>query len=234
MEQVSYVRQNKIRPQMAYTQQTRPQTSYGQQKSSACWKCGNTFSMAHLQICPAKQMQCKICKKLGHYTSLCTAKMPERRPPRGPTNNTSPQFKQQQTRRVKHIKQGLEESDHTEESVDAEAALYIKRTPWRLGEYHHNTTNGIRTKEKWWNQQRPIRRILGRNNYIPKQSTVASRYRLTTVIHEHRHSNKTPKGDPDSKNIRIYRKHSLQKFYKQQFRNKRNTLTLSKFRIMDS
>ena len=71
-------------------------------------------------------MQCKICKKVGHYTSLCTAKMPERRPPRGPTNNTSPQFKQQQTRRVKHIKQETEESDHTEESVDAEAALYIK------------------------------------------------------------------------------------------------------------
>ena len=102
---VSYVRQTKIRPQMAYTQQTRPQTSYGQQKSPACWKCGNTFSMAHLQTCPAKQMQCKICKKLGHYTSLCTAKMPERRPPRGPTNNTSPLVKQQQTRRVKHIKQ---------------------------------------------------------------------------------------------------------------------------------
>ena len=52
--------------------------------------------------------------------------MPERRPPRGPTNNTSPQVKHQQTRRVNHIKQGTEESDHTEESVDAEAALYIK------------------------------------------------------------------------------------------------------------
>ena len=123
---VSYVRQNKTRPQMAYTQQARPQTSYGQQKSSACWKCGNTFSISHLQTCPATQMQCKICKKAGHYTSLCTAKRPERRPPRGPTNNTNPQFKQQQTRRAKQIKQETEESDHTEESVDAEAALYIK------------------------------------------------------------------------------------------------------------
>ena len=82
--------------------------------------------MAHLQTCPAKQMQCKICKKFRHYTSLCTAKMPERRPPRGPKNNISPQLKQQQTRRVKQIKQETEESDHTEESVDAEAALYIK------------------------------------------------------------------------------------------------------------
>ena len=53
---VSYVRQNK----------PRPQTSNGQQEASACWKCGETFSMKHLQICPAKQIQCKICKKVGH------------------------------------------------------------------------------------------------------------------------------------------------------------------------
>ena len=75
---------------------------------------------------PRKANAMQNLQKLGHYTSLCTAKMPERRPPRGLTNNTSPQFKQQQTRRVKQIKQGTEESDHTEESVDAEAALYIK------------------------------------------------------------------------------------------------------------
>ena len=50
---VSYVRQNK----------PRPQTSNTQQKSSACWKCGNTFSIAHLQTCPAKTLQCKISKK---------------------------------------------------------------------------------------------------------------------------------------------------------------------------
>ena len=77
--------------------------------------------MAHLQTCPAK-----ICKKVGHYTSLCTAKLPERRPTRGLPNNPSPHYKQQQTRRVKHIKHETTESDQTEESVDAEAALYIK------------------------------------------------------------------------------------------------------------
>ena len=138
---------------MAYTQQARPQTSYGQQKSSACWKCGNTLSMAHLETCPAKQMQCKICKKLGHYTSLCTAKMPERRPPRGPTNNTSPQVKHQQTRGVKHIKQGSEESDHTEESVDAEAALYIK-------ELHEDWANN--------NLTQPMEFVHKRNDEINK------------------------------------------------------------------
>ena len=150
---VSYVRQNKTRPQTAYIQQTRPQTSYGQQKSSACWKCGSTISMAHLQICPKKQMQGKICKKVGHNTSLCTAKMPERRPPRGPTNKTSPQLKQQQSRRVKHIKQETEESDHTEESVDAEAALYIK-------ELHDDWAN--------INIKRPMEFVQKRNEEINK------------------------------------------------------------------
>ena len=71
-------------------------------------------------------MQCKICIKVGHYTSLCRVKIPERRPPRGTPNNPSPQYKQQQTRRVKRIKHETPESDQTEESVDAEAALYIK------------------------------------------------------------------------------------------------------------
>ena len=34
---------------------------------------------------------------------------------------------QQQTRRVKHTKNETHESDQTEESVDADAALYIKQ-----------------------------------------------------------------------------------------------------------
>ena len=45
---------------------------------------------------------------------------------RGPQDNSSPNCKQQQTRRVKHIKQEMPESDQTEESVDVEAGLYIK------------------------------------------------------------------------------------------------------------
>ena len=141
---VSYVRQNKPRPQTPI-----------QQKTSACWKCGNPFSMAHLQTCPAKQTQCKIRKKIGHYTSLCTAKMPERRPTRGQSNIQSPQYKYPQTRRVKHIKQEPQQSGQTEESVDAEAALYIK-------ELHEDWAN-IKTirpiefqQKKYGGQQRPI------------------------------------------------------------------------------
>ena len=62
---VSYHRQKKQRTQTPSTQQ----------KPTPCWKCGGTFSMAHLQII------------VGHYTSLCTAKMPERLPPRVTQNS---------------------------------------------------------------------------------------------------------------------------------------------------
>ena len=61
---VSYVHPNR---QRTYNQNT-------QQKPNPCCKCGGTFSLAHPQICPAKTTTCKICKKAGPYTSLCTKK----------------------------------------------------------------------------------------------------------------------------------------------------------------
>ena len=113
---VPYVRQNKPRTQMTNTQQN----------STACWKFGNPFWIAHLKTCPAKTTQCKIGKKVEHYTSLSTAKMSERLPPCGPQNNSSPNYKQQQTRRVNYIKQEMPKCKQTEESIDAEVALYVK------------------------------------------------------------------------------------------------------------
>ena len=65
-------------------------------------------------------------KKPGHYTSLCTTKMPERRPPRMPQNSSPQNYNLQQTRRVRNLNQEKPQNDHTEERVDAEAALYIK------------------------------------------------------------------------------------------------------------
>ena len=106
-----------------------PQNNYPQniqRKSTQCWECGGTFTIAHLQSCLAKTTTCKICKKAGHYTSLCTANMPERRPSRTPQNNPPQYYKPQQTKRVRNINQENTESDQTDESVDAEAALYIK------------------------------------------------------------------------------------------------------------
>ena len=138
--QVSYIKQNRRTTQTILpTPQTR--------KIEPCWKCGNPFIPSHLQNCPAKNTICKICKKQGHFASMCKAPMPERR--RQPQQNTSfPQNRNQnsfaqrpgqnQTRRVRHIEDtsdqaetihSEEESDQTEE-VDAEAALYI----WELTE----------------------------------------------------------------------------------------------------
>ena len=110
---VSYVFSN--------NQRTYPQNT--QQKPIPCWKCGGTFLLAHLQTCPAKTTTCKICKKAGHHTSLCSAKMPERRPPRILQSSTAQSYKPQETKRVRNINQEKTESEQTDESVDAEAAL---------------------------------------------------------------------------------------------------------------
>ena len=82
--------------------------------------------MALLQICPAKNTQCKICKKVGHSASRCTTKMPERRTPRKQQLTTPGQYATPHTRRVRHVKNENSQEDSTEESVDAEAALYVK------------------------------------------------------------------------------------------------------------
>ena len=116
-DRVTYVRPN--RQQSTFTSQ-KPQ------KATPCRKCGNTFSLAHLQTCPAKNQLCSICKKIGHYTSLCTAMMPERKAPWRQQLITPGQYTSTQTRRVRHVKPEIPQEDSTEESVDAEAALYIK------------------------------------------------------------------------------------------------------------
>ena len=64
-----------------------------------------TFSIAHQQTCPAKTSSCKICKKVSNYTSLYTAKMPERRPPRTSQNSPPQYYKPQQTKRVRNVNQ---------------------------------------------------------------------------------------------------------------------------------
>ena len=52
--------------------------------------------------------------------------MPERRPVRNQQRTTPGQYATPQTRKVRHVKQEEQREDSTEESIDAEAALYIK------------------------------------------------------------------------------------------------------------
>ena len=103
--QVTYIRQNR-RPQAILPT---PQSG----KIEPCWKCGNPFTPNHLQNCPARNTICKICKKQGHFSSMCKAPMPERRrPPQQSTsspqsryqNTYTPRPGNNQTRRLRHIK----------------------------------------------------------------------------------------------------------------------------------
>ena len=82
-------------------------------------------------MCKAQNCTCQICKKKGHYTSLCKEPIPERRRPITPyQENKYPSQQQfQQTRRVRNMQEEQEqvaEEEREEETVDGEAALYIK------------------------------------------------------------------------------------------------------------
>ena len=133
--QVTNIRQNRR------TQAILPTPQSG--KIEPCWKSGIPFTPNHLQNCPARNTVCKICKKQGHFSSMCKAPMPERRrPPQQSTsspqsryqNTYTPRPGNNQTRRVRHTKDNADqteaqnyqgESDEPDD-VDAEAALYIK------------------------------------------------------------------------------------------------------------
>ena len=197
---VSYVRTNR---QRTYNQNT-------QQKPNPCWKCGGTFSLAHLQTCPAKTTTCKICKKAGHYTSLCTAKMPERRPQNTPQTSSAENYKPPQTRRIRNINQEKNRERTTRRERRRGSGSIHKRTSRRLGKHKHNTPNTVLSTEKQLHQQRIQRRILGRKNNPVTQTTVARRYWLATIIHKPRVSTTTPKGDPKHKNRKVHREHNLQ------------------------
>ena len=133
--QVTYIRQNR-RPQAILPT---PQSG----KIEPCWKCGKPFTPNHLQNCPARNTTSKICKKQGHFSSMCKALMPQRRrPPQHSTsspqsiyqNTYTPRPGNNQIRRVCHIKDNTDqteaqnyegESDEPDD-VDAETSLYIK------------------------------------------------------------------------------------------------------------
>ena len=40
------------------------------ERSNTCMKCGNAFTKVHLNVCPAKEIICNICKYKGHFWRL--------------------------------------------------------------------------------------------------------------------------------------------------------------------
>ena len=124
---VSYIRKNSRNPtqQRQFKQPILPTSTSG--KIEPCFKCGQQFIRNHLNMCEAQNFTCQLCKKTGHYASLCKAPMPERRKTITPLqeNKNAPQQQFQQTRRDRpiHEEQQQEEEEQEKETVDGEAAL---------------------------------------------------------------------------------------------------------------
>ena len=105
-----------------------------------CRRCGNKFLQGHLNVCPAKNEACRICKKIGHFAKQCRSEMPPR-----PTFR--PQQRQQKTNTIVHQPQRYnqlaqrqtqqkirfineetetEEQTETDETIDPESTCYIR------------------------------------------------------------------------------------------------------------
>ena len=128
---VSYIRNNthkQQQQQQQYRQPILPTPPTG--KIEPCFKCGQPFIRNHLNICKAQNFTCQICKKTGHYTSMCKAPMPKRKKPTMPRQEKRymPQQQLQNTRIVRHIQEEQEQAtaEEEEETLDEEVALYIK------------------------------------------------------------------------------------------------------------
>ena len=119
------------RPPIRNTQTQRPTFT-----PNPCRRCGIQFSIEHLQVCPAKKVQCNLCKKLdiivkyADQQNLCGK--PNKKPQTTPTQQTFPQ-----TRPVRNIRPAQElqqeEPQHqetrtevTDETLDLENTFYIQ------------------------------------------------------------------------------------------------------------
>ena len=156
-------------------------------------------------MCKAQNFTCKICKKIGHFTSMCKAPMPER----GNTTfrqdfrkNTQQQQITPQTRRVRHVKEPdicEEEQETEEETVDPEAALYIKE----LMEDWSSVITIRSVKVKKINTI-SVNKTTGGECWVKTNgkkhgSGLASRHRFTSLIFRIHKSKKITKRNKESK-----------------------------------
>ena len=61
-----------------------------------CRRCGKKFLPGHLNVCPAKNEICRICKKIGHFAKQCKSEMPPR-PQYNPQQRRQQNYPGQQT-----------------------------------------------------------------------------------------------------------------------------------------
>ena len=124
-----------------------------------CRRCGNKFLPGHLNVCPAKNEICRICKKIGHFEKQCKSEMPPRpqynpqqcRQQNYPGQQTYSGYQQQQknnqlvqrkaSQKMRNINEEEQEDIHnsTEETIDPESTCYIRE----MMEDWQNTTNFI-------------------------------------------------------------------------------------------
>ena len=127
----------------SFTPRSRPPTRNTQTQRPAitpnpCRRCGIQFSIEHLQVCPAKKVQCNLCKKIGHYSKVCKSAEFMWQTQQIKPQTTSPQQTFPQTRRVRNIRPAHEQqqkeqqlqdtqTEATDETLDLENTFYIQK-----------------------------------------------------------------------------------------------------------
>ena len=88
----------------------------GDKKSSTCYRCGGAFHAKY--DCPAINIKCNNCKKVGHYARVCRSKA------RGQNSKSLSRMKQKGYRKVCAVKQEDWLEKETD-SDDVEPVLYV-------------------------------------------------------------------------------------------------------------
>ena len=103
-----------------------------------CRRCGIQFSIELLQVCPAKKVQCNLCKKIGHYSKVCKSAKFMWQTQQIKPQTTSPPHTFPQTERVRNIRPAHEQqheeqqlqdtrTEATDETLDLENTFYIQK-----------------------------------------------------------------------------------------------------------